>query len=116
MYAKKDEAFGKSVKKKGPTFIIDIGVAHAFKLAEEEMTKYHNYIKHQFETEIMKFVKVKPDKKRVTGTLQMLKKKLQEYEDRAAMLDCLLQKGLIFLEPNAGNGYGGQQQPAAGSG
>lgn len=111
IYAKKDEAFVKSVKKKGPTFIIDIGVAHAFKLAEEEMTKYHMYIKQQFETELIKFSKVRSEKKRVAGTLQMLKKKLKDYEDRVGMLDCLLQKGLIFLEPSSGNGYGGQQQP-----
>lgn len=105
---KKIEALRKSAQMLAPTYIVNIGVFHAFKLAEENMRRFHTSLFNAFSLEFNQLSKtVQKKKQQFLAISGKFKQRLQDYESRAAELDCLFQKGLAFLvpakKPQAGN-------------
>lgn len=101
MAKKKEESLAKSEKVVAPSYIVNIGVYHAFKLANENMSRFHNWLINQFVTEFIKMTKnVKREQSR-KAVIEKMKQRLQDYEFRTYELDCLFQKGLAFLNPKA---------------
>jgi len=99
MVQKKLDALTKSSQMIAPNYIVNIGVYHAFKLAEQHMGRYHTNLVARFAAEYTQLSKYTKTKKQRAAVAAKLKERLQEYEYRVTELDCLFQKGLAFLVP-----------------
>lgn len=101
MGKKMQEALGKSEKVVAPSYIVNIGVHHAFKLADENMNRFHNWLINQFVTEFIQMTKSVKTPKSRKSVIDKMKQRLQDYAFRTYELECLFQKGLAFLNPKA---------------